>query len=310
MEDSEGGPDARWDWWISNHGILIAASLAVLALSMLAVLVVHDRSKATPPATTTAIPAGAGNGPTTLTLPPLIAAGGVNALTVTSGVTTVAASIAAKAGTNSTTPGLPVVVTASETVTTGATVATTRTTQPPTTDASTTAPTNPAPTTALPTTAAATTTSGSTPDRAGALALPHLQATALPASWVQVARRITTNPIQPTRSAASFRWAGPNGSGALLQLAQASLPGPTSDRLVTIRGHQADITVMGLDVTLHWTETSGVGVAMSTHGLSEAEAVSVANKLSPLSDSDWSVLVQRCKLVVPTAWDRILTEDW
>jgi hypothetical protein len=321
-EDSARDPDARWNWWISNYGTLITSSLVVLALSMLAVLVVHDRTNATLPTTTTTVPAVAGNAPTALTLPALTSVGGVNALTVTSGVTTVAASTPAKAVTNSTTAAVPSVVAAPETAITRATLSTTLKTQAPTTVASTTAPTKLASTTAAPTTAAptttppttaattTTTTSDGTPDRTAALSLPHLQATALPASWVQVARRVASSPIQPIRGAASFRWAGPNGSGALLQLAEASVPGPTSNRSVTIRGHQADITVKGLDVTLRWAETPGVGIAMTTHGLTENEAVSVANKLSPLSDSDWSALVQRSKLVVPTSWDRILSEDW
>jgi hypothetical protein len=293
-------PDARWNWWISNHGTLIAATLVVLALSMLAVLIVHDRTETAPP-TTTAAPAPSGKAPTTLTLPPLTTQGAVSAVNPASGVTT--------------TSSRPATALSEPTTAAPSTVRTTVVeTDPPTTALPTTIRTTPAPTTTAPTTAAPPTAPPPTPaalatDRTAALVLPHLQATDLPAGWVQVARRITSNPSQPTSGAASFRWAGPHDTTALLQLADASQP-PTFDRKVTVRGHQANVTVSGPDISVQWSEGAGLGVRLRTHGLSETDAIAVANKLSSLSDSDWSKLVQRCKSVTPISWDRILIEDW
>lgn len=278
--------NARWNWWIINHGSLIAAAMTVLALSMLAVFVIHDRRTTTSPLAQQSNTPGT---PTALTLPPLAV---TSAISIDITPTTEPLIPPSVPIATVTTP--PTAVPASAAVDTIAVAAIPAVTADPTTLPLSAAPSV---TRAEPAAAASTDV---------ARGLPHLQL-ALPATWVQVSRHVTSR--DPDGAASSFQWVGPNGAAAVLQVAATGRQ-PTTGKVVTVRGHEAVLTTASDQITLQWPEPGGYSVALRLRGISETEAIALANKAVVVGDADWSQLLQRARFINPPAWDRILTDDW
>lgn len=282
--------DARWNWWIINHGSLIAAAMTVLALSMSAVFVVHGRTTSTTSAADTASVTPKVGAATAITLPELAH---ITVISVDIRSITTSQSQAQRPETSTTTSAYPVAPGSLGSLPLD-TVATT-----PTPVA-----TAPVPLTAAPTPAEQPSPSVSLAEIA--LILPHLQL-ALPATWVQVGRRVTHH--APEGAAISFQWVGPNGVTAVLQVA-ATGQHPTAGTPIKVHGRDATLTHSSDQITLRWPQPEGYFAALRVRGLSETDAISLADNAVIVSDADWNQLVQRARLVSPPSWDRILSDDW
>lgn len=292
----EVDPNARRNWWILNHGLLIGGTLIGAAFIIMGLGFLSDqRSQRQPSSTSVA-------SQTSTTGVGLTSVSTVTT-TQTSPVTTVANQVLAQTVAPPVATSLPSSILSSTALSTqGATVtsASNPTSEPTTstTQAATTAP-------------AATSTEPPAPVGEAAKQLPHLQLGNIPTTWVQVCRRMTTRPTsRTTEPALSFRWVGPQGdTSILLQIASAAVP-VASGVAQTVRGHSAVAIENANGTTLQWSESPGIAVGVTVHGFSESDALTFANNLVPVGDAEWARLIERAKLVNPPAWDQVLTADW
>ena len=292
-------PNARWNWWILNHGILIASALITLAAVTFGLRFVPDRRVASPTTSITPIVPAPTVGPSSSSSSSTSAAPSTTAAPPTTIPTEVLSTeVVLVDSSESSTPSSSTTVVATTVAATTSTVAAT-TTASPTTVAATTS--------AVP----ASTTTAAEPARIAAIQLPHLQLGKVPVTWVQVSRRITSRASSvPTEAAMSFRWVGPQAeSSVTLQIASGTSLAP-SNRKTTVRGHDAVLASVAGNLSVQWMESPGIVAAITVQGFSEAEAVTFANDLTNVSDPEWERLIQRAKLVAAPAWDRVLLEDW
>lgn len=282
-------PNDRWNWWILNHGLLIAAVLIAAALVTVSLRFASDRRDAQlnsagptvrPGVNTIAKPVPTTTGPTTI-------ANQVLAQTVTPSVPTTAPPLSTS---------IPPAAVA--TTTTAATIAPTTSLPATTTIAATT-------------TIVATTTETPVSVADTAKQLPHLQLGKIPVTWVQVTRRITSRAqSRPPEPAVSFRWIGPQkDTSVLLQIAASAAVTP-SGKTQIVRGHEATVLVNGSDTSIQWLESPGVVVGITVHGFAESDAVTFGNNLVSVDDAEWARLIERSKIVNPPSWDRVVLDDW
>jgi hypothetical protein len=295
--DPQPRVDARWNWWVLNHGSLIAGTLTAVALTTLVVSVVHDRDLAKPTLTA----------PATLLLD--------STVTPSSSPVPSTSLLPQPTGSITSTP-------TSEPTTTVAAIVTSGTVLPATSAESSSAPTSttapvstttPAATTTSTATDATTTTdalSSTTVERSAvvraALTLLHLQL-ALPATWIQVSRHVAYRQSS-NATATAFTWVGPQNATARLQTATTAAQHTLG--ALNVRGHDAAVVASQDGITVFWSETTDVTVALHVTGVSESEAILMANASVVISNDAWTQLLQRAKVVSSPPWDRILTEDW
>jgi hypothetical protein len=297
-------PNDRWNWWILNHGLLIAAVLIAAALVTVSLRFASDRRDAhlnsagptVRPGVNIAKQVPTTTGPTTI-------ASQVLAQTVTPSVPTTATplstSIPPAAGATTLTAATTIAPTTSLPATTTIAATTTTITATTTTIATTT------------TQATSTSTEAPVSGADAAKQLPHLQLGQIPVTWVQVTRRITSRPqSRPTEPALSFRWIGSQkDTSVLLQIAASAVVAP-STKTQTVRGHEASVLSNGSDTSLQWLESPGVVVGITVRGFTESDAVTFGNNLVSVNDAEWVRLLERSKIVNPPSWDRVVLDDW
>lgn len=292
----EVDPNARRNWWILNHGLLIGGTLIGAAFIIMGLGFLSDqRSQRQPSSTSVA-------SQTSTTGVGLTSVSSVTT-TQTSPVTTVPNQVLAQTVAPPVATILPSTILSSAAPSTQAapvTSAPNPTSEPTTstTQAATTAP-------------AATSTEPPAPVGEAAKQLPHLQLGKIPTTWVQVCRRMTSRPTSSTTEPAlSFRWVGPQGdTSILLQIASAAAP-IASGVGQTVRGHSAVSVTDPTGTTIQWTEAPGIAVGVTVQGFSDSDALTFANNLVPVGDAEWARLIERAKLVSPPAWDQVLTAGW
>lgn len=295
-EQRDVASHARWNWWILNHGLLIGGTLIGAALLTLGLRLLSDQRSQGQPSSTSVSSQTSTTG-----------SGLTSASTVTTArtlpVTTVVNQVLAQTVAPPLATTLPSTVLSSAAASTSAAPVTSvpKPTSEPTTS-----------TTQAETTAPAT-TSTQPPEPVGEAAkqLPHLQLGKIPATWIQVRRRMTSlQTSSATEPALSFRWVGPQkDTSILLQIASAAVPVGSGDAQ-TVRGHSAVASENASGTTIQWSESPGIAVGVTVHGFSESDALTFANNLVPVGDAEWARLLERAKLVSPPAWDQVLTTDW
>ena len=185
---------------------------------------------------------------------------------------------------------------------------TTAITVAPTTTSAALATTTPTTTTA-PATSTTTTTTMPSLAKQAAGRLPHLQLNVTAFQFNRPSHTLTSRIIgSRTDAAVTSSWDA-NGRHAYLVVANVSMRFAIS-RPVTIRRKQANVAVSIDRIEIRWIETDGVMVQLTTSGMTESEAVALADGIISVADEPWTAIVNRSTVTpAPTPWESVLTDN-